>query len=75
MTAFWTAVGERAAKTFAQVELAALTAASGPVDIIHTDWLGVLSLGLGAAVLSVLTSLASLGDNTPGKQTSTTPVP
>jgi hypothetical protein len=65
-SAFWKAAAERAAKTFAQSLLATLTLASTPVDVLHTDWLGVLSVAVGATVLSVLTSLTSLGD-APGK--------
>jgi r1t holin len=75
--AFWAAVAERAGKTFAQALLAALTIASEPLDILHTEWVGVVSLAGGAALLSVLTSLSGLGSNTPGKHadssTSTAP--
>lgn len=67
MTPFWTALGERAAKTFAQALLAALTVTSQPVDLIHTSWTGILSLSAGSALLSVLTSLAGLGTDTPGR--------
>jgi hypothetical protein len=48
---------ERAIKTFAQSALATL--GLGATDILSTDWVGVLSVGGGAAVVSVLTSLLS----------------
>lgn len=64
---FWKAAAERAAKTFAQALLATLALSSGPVDVLRTDWVGTGSLALGATLLSVLTSLASVGDATPGK--------
>jgi hypothetical protein len=63
---FWLAAAERAVKTFAQALLALLTASSAPLDLLHTNWVGCLSVAAGAAVLSVLTSLTSLGD-APGK--------
>lgn len=65
--AFWKATGERAAKTFAQSLLATLTLASPVVDVLHTNWLGAVSVAAGATFLSLLTSLAGLGDDTPGK--------
>jgi len=55
--AFWKAAFERAAKTFAQT-LAALLVADG-TDILATDWGGRLSVAAMAAVVSVLTSVAS----------------
>lgn len=58
--AFWRAAGERAAKTAAQVLLATLTVSSPVVDVLHLNWPGVFSVTVGAALLSVLTSLASL---------------
>ena len=58
--AFLVAVGERAAKTFAQSLLAALTLSSTSLDVLHVNWIGDLSLALGATVLSVLTSVAGL---------------
>lgn len=48
----------RAVKTAAQSAIAVLGA--GAVDVIAVDWQAVGSVALGAAVLSVLTSLAGL---------------
>lgn len=58
--AFWAATAERAAKTFGQSLIAALTMTSAPVDVLHTNWLGALSLAVGATALSVCTSLSSI---------------
>lgn len=54
---FWADLAERAVKTFAQAALATL--GLGSVDVLSTNWVGVLSVGAGAALVSVLTSLAS----------------
>ena len=60
---FWKDTVERAVKTFAQSALATL--GLGATDVLSTDWVGVVSVGAGAAVVSVLTSLASTArDNT-----------
>jgi hypothetical protein len=48
---------ERSVKSFAQGVLA--TFGAGALDVLHADWGNALSLGLGAAVLSVLTSVGS----------------
>jgi hypothetical protein len=56
---FWIGVAERAGKTFAQAMLAALAVSSAPLDVLHTNWAGVLSIALGATLLSALTSLSS----------------
>lgn len=56
--AFWIAVAERAAKTFAQTLAAALTA--GGIGIVHAGLLAVLATAGLAAVLSVLTSVGSV---------------
>lgn len=62
--AFWTAAGDRAIRTFAQAAVAVLTA--GGVGIIGVDLIGAVSAGLLAAVISILTSIATPG-NTVGK--------
>jgi Putative lactococcus lactis phage r1t holin len=59
---FWVNTAERAIKTAAQVLvviLVAKTAGTGGVDIATMDWPTALGLAGGAALLSVLTSLAS----------------
>lgn len=50
---------ERAVKTFAQA-LIAFWGADGVLDVVSADWGEALSVAAGAALLSVLTSLASL---------------
>ena len=54
---FWIAAGERALKTFAQ-SLVALFAAG--VTILNIDWQQGLAVAATAAVVSVLTSVASV---------------
>jgi hypothetical protein len=54
---FWASALERAGKTFAQTALVLFGA--GPLDVLHIDWTTTLSLSAGAALVSVLTSLAS----------------
>ena len=57
---FWKATGERAVKTAAQTLLALwLVGDNGFFNALDIDWTGALSVGLGATILSVLTSLAS----------------
>jgi hypothetical protein len=48
---------ERAIKTFAQSALATL--GLGTLDVLTVNWVGVVSIGAGAALISVLTSVAS----------------
>lgn len=54
---FWRGAAERAAKTLAQALIAAI--GTEQLGILELDWRQVLSLGLTAAVLSLLTSVAS----------------
>lgn len=56
-TAFWRATAERSIKTFAQT-LAALLVADG-TDLLAADWPGRLSVAGMAALVSILTSIAS----------------
>lgn len=62
--AFLVDAGERAAKTFAQAALATLGA--GSVDILTTNWVGALSIGAGAAIVSLLMSIGSERGGNPG---------
>jgi hypothetical protein len=55
---FWIDTAERAAKTCAQSALLAIGA--DQLNALAADWQTVASFALGGAVLSVLTSLASL---------------
>lgn len=56
---FWVDAAERAIRTFAQALIAILGA--GAVNILTVDWVQALSVGAGAAILSILTSIASSG--------------
>ena len=62
--AFWQASAERAVKTFAQTA-AALLVASG-TGLLDSDWQTTGSVAGMAALLSVLTSVASAGVGTSG---------
>lgn len=62
---FWRETLERAVKTAAQVPLTTwgvgeAGASMGLIDSFGLDWIGVASLALGGAIVSVLTSLATL---------------
>ena len=54
---FWVAAGERAVKTFAQ-SLVALFVAG--VTVLTIDWQQALAVSVTAAVVSLLTSIASV---------------
>lgn len=54
---FWKAAGERAVKTFAQTLV--LLIGTGSIGVTELDWPQLLSVSATAALLSVLTSLAS----------------
>ena len=54
---FWRDALERAVRTFAQGALGTLGV--GAVDLVHTNWVGAVSVGGGAAIISVLMSLAA----------------
>lgn len=55
---FWKAAAERAIKTFAQSLVAALSIGVGLLD---APWVAALSTAAMAAVMSILTSMASAG--------------
>jgi hypothetical protein len=52
---FWTYAGERAIKTLAQSAVAFL--GGGTVGLFTIDWYSLTSVSLGAAFLSLLTSI------------------
>ncbi len=52
---FWNYSSERAIKTVAQSALAYL--GTGTVGLFEVDWTGLLSISLGAGLLSILTSI------------------
>lgn len=55
---FWSYSGERAIKTFAQAALAYV--GTGTIGVLTIDWAGLFSIAAGAALLSILTSVATL---------------
>jgi hypothetical protein len=57
-TKFWKRAAERAAKTAGQSAILAIGA--DQLNALSADWATVAGFALGGAVLSVLTSLASL---------------
>lgn len=61
--AYWTGVGDRAFKSFAQ-SLLLLWGADDALNVLQVDWATALGLAGGAALLSVLTSIVSapMGD-------------
>ena len=58
---FWAFSGERAIKTFAQAALATL--GTGTVGLLTIDWVNLLSISGGAALLSILTSVITLNNS------------
>lgn len=63
--AFWKDAAERAMKTAAQAVIAGLAIGEG-FNAFAVDWQLALGLALGGALLSVLTSIASIGFSEPG---------
>jgi uncharacterized membrane protein YfbV (UPF0208 family) len=56
---FWKFALERSIKTFSQTALALFGA--GALNVLTVDWQQVIGVSVGAAVLSILTSVASAG--------------
>lgn len=67
--AFWKAAFERAVKTFAQALVAVMTADG--FGLLDADWTARLSAAGLAAVLSLLSSVASAGPGNSGPSLST----
>jgi threonine dehydrogenase-like Zn-dependent dehydrogenase len=55
---FWSFAGERAIKTFAQAAVAVL--GTGSIGLLTIDYVTLVSISGGAALLSVLTSIISV---------------
>jgi hypothetical protein len=70
---FWTDAAERCLKAFAYSVIAFFGVGNG-FDAFHADWGNALSLGLGAAILSVLGSVASYKVGNSGTASLTTAV-
>lgn len=62
--AFWIDAGERAVKTFAQAAVAAIGA--NALGVLDVDWVALGSVAALAAIVSVLTSIASAPLSTRG---------
>lgn len=58
-TAFWKDAAERSVKSFAQAVILAI--GGGTLNVLTVDWQTLAGAGLGGAVLSLLTSVASAG--------------
>ncbi|MEV8431988.1 holin [Streptomyces chartreusis] len=56
---FWKATGERSVRTFAQVLVGSL--GLDTLGLINANWSEGVALGAGAAVLTVLTAVATSG--------------
>jgi hypothetical protein len=60
---FWARAAERAVKTAAQTAVALIGA--NAVDVLAVDWAQLASVSVGAAFVSVLTSIAGTGVGDP----------
>jgi hypothetical protein len=72
---FWAQVVERAVKTFIQAVLALLLAGPPVLGVLEVSWLSLLDAAGLAALLSVLTSLASAASPTDGNVATPSLVP
>lgn len=61
---FWKATAERAVKTFAQAAVSFFVV--GTTGLFDVEWVSVLSVSGAAALVSLLTSIASAGVNGSG---------
>ncbi|MFI8853695.1 holin [Streptomyces sp. NPDC053499] len=62
--AFWKATGERTVRTFAQTEVGILSADG--IGLLDVDWASALSVGGLAALVALLTAVATSGTGAEG---------
>ena len=55
---FWMATGTRAVRTFAQAMVGAIGTGAIAPNVLQVDWASAACVGLGAAVVSVIMSVA-----------------
>lgn len=55
---FWVATGTRAVRTFAQGMIGAIGTGAVTPNVVQVDWAGAACVGLGAAIVSVIMSVA-----------------
>ena len=74
---FWNDAAERALKTFVQALIVALLGGQQAFNVFTVDWKGAIGIALGAAVVSLLTSIGSSfkGDPTSASLVSKPKVP
>ena len=62
---FWNYAGERAIKTFAQAAIAVI--GTGTVGLLDIDFVNLVSIAGGAALLSILTSILTQKSDSTGE--------
>lgn len=71
--AWWKDAGERAIRTAAQAAVALIVVGENALGIMDIDWANLASLSGGAALVSILTSVATHGITGNGPSFASTP--